>query len=200
MTRIIHLVRHGTHDEIGKVLSGRSAIALNDSGQEEASALIEMFAPWPFVSIHSSPRRRALETARPISARHGIAIVEAPALDEVDFGRFTGCTFQALDGDADWRRWNADRAMARCPHGETMGEAVARARDYLMTLQPAETPALCVTHCDIIRGVVIDLLGMSLDRIFAVDCDPGSVTTLAIDDGSIRLVRLNARFPRRAPA
>lgn len=200
MSHIIHLVRHGTHDEVGKVLSGRSEIALNPAGRDEAAALAGMFADLPLISVHSSPRRRAIETATPVALKRGLKIIEAPALDEIDFGGFTGRAFDTLEPDADWRRWNADRGAARCPGGETMGEAVARARDYVMSLPHDAAPALCVTHCDIIRGVVADLLGLPLNRIFGLECDPGSVTTLAIDGGAVRLVTLNARVPPPAQA
>jgi broad specificity phosphatase PhoE len=199
LTRIIHLVRHGAHDEVGKVLSGRSEIALNGTGRGEAGAVIDLLADLPFVSIHSSPRRRAWDTALPLATARNIEIQRADALDEIDFGDFGGRGFDALNGDSAWQRWNAERGQARCPGGETMGEAVARARDYLLALQQAATPAVCVTHCDIIRGVVADQLDLGLDRIFSLECDLGSVTTLAIDAGGTRLVTLNARVRRRAP-
>ncbi len=199
MSRVIHLVRHGAHDEVGKVLSGRSQIALNQTGRHEAERLIEMFADLPILSIHSSPRRRASETALPLAQSRGLPIHVADSLDEIDFGGFSGRGFSALAGDADWQRWNAERAHVRCPGGETMGEAVARARDWLLALPEVATPAVCVTHCDVIRGVVADQLGIGLHRIFALECDPGSVTTLSIDGGSTRLVTLNARARQRAP-
>ncbi len=196
MGGIVHLVRHGSHQEVGKVLSGRSEIALDEAGREDAEALIEMFANSPIASIRSSPRRRAWETALPLAKSRGLEIQRADPLDEIDFGGFSGRTFAALAGDADWHCWNAERAEARCPGGETMREAVARARDYLFSLPDEAMPAICVTHCDIIRGVVADLLGIGLGGIFSLECDPGSVTTLAMDGSNTRLASLNVRAPR----
>jgi ribonuclease H / adenosylcobalamin/alpha-ribazole phosphatase len=194
--RIVHLIRHGSHQEVGKVLSGRSEIALDEAGRRDAETLIEMFTNSPVASIHSSPRRRAWETALPLAKSRGLAIERADALDEVDFGGFTGRGFAALADDPDWCRWNAERAEARCPGGETMREVVDRARGYLFSLPDEAFPAICVTHCDIVRGVVADQLGMGLARIFSLECDPGSVTTLAIEGGNTRIVSLNARAPR----
>ena len=191
-----HLIRHGSHQEVGKVLSGRSEIALDEAGRHDAEALIEMFAGLPVASIHCSPRRRAWETALPLAKSRGLAIQRTDALDEIDFGTFTGRAFAVLAEDADWYRWNAERGEARCPGGETMREAVVRARDYLFSLPDEALPAICVTHCDIIRGVVAELLGMGLERIFSLECDPGSVTTLALEAGNTRLVSLNARARR----
>jgi broad specificity phosphatase PhoE len=157
----------------------------------EAEALAARLEMLPIASIHSSPRRRARETAAPVAASKGLDVCIADALDEVDFGRFAGSAFADLAGDADWQRWNAERAGARCPGGETMAEAVARAWDHIATLPDEQTPALCVSHCDIIRGLIARALGLGLDRIFAFDCDPASLTTLIFEGSDVRLASLN---------
>jgi len=193
MNVTVHLVRHGAHAELGQVLSGRSEIALSERGRAEAAALADVLRDEPIASLHSSPRTRARQTISPLAERLSLEVRIAPALDEINFGRFAGQTFPVLDAENDWRRWNVERATARCPGGETMGEAVARAVAYLRALSPEESPALCVTHCDIIRGVVADRLGMDLGRIFELDCMPASCTTLVFDGAETRLVALNQR-------
>ncbi len=191
MNVIVHLVRHGIHAEVGQVLSGRSEIGLSTRGRDEAGALVEAFCGEPLASLHASPRRRARETIAPIAKARGLDVRIAPALDEIDFGHFAGQAFATLDADEDWRCWNAERGTARCPGGETMAEAVTRAVAYLEALAPEDSPALCVTHCDIIRGVVADRLGMGFDRLFELECAPASCTTLAFGDGETRLVEIN---------
>ena len=193
MSGIVHLVRHGTHGEVGRVLSGRSEIALSPQGRAEAEALVQAFAGVPIGSLHASPRRRARETIAPLARARGLEVRISPALDEIDFGAFAGERFDALDDDPAWHRWNSERDIARCPGGETMGEAVARALAYLGRLSPAALPAVCVSHCDIIRGVVADRLGLGFRKMFALDCDPGSVTTIAFEEGGARVVTLNRR-------
>ncbi|WP_069207584.1 histidine phosphatase family protein [Sphingomonas panacis] len=189
--KIVILARHGAHAEVGHVLSGRSEIALSPRGQAEAVALAQALDGTPIASLHASPRRRARDTAAPLGERRGLAVEIAPALDEIDFGAFTGRSFAELDSDPDWFRWNAERATARCPDGETMAEASARAAGYLNSLAPDRLPALCVSHCDVIRGLVARQLGLGFDRMFALECDPASRTTLDLDSG--RLVALNER-------
>ena len=190
----IYLVRHGTHDEIGKRLSGRSEIPLNARGHSEAEMLAERLERIPIASIHSSPRRRAFETAQPIAARRGLAVHVAPALDEIDFGAFAGRAFALLDGESDWTRWNAERDSFRCPGGETMAEVVARAEAYLAGLAPASRPALCVTHCDVIRGLAAARLRLGFERMLTLDCGPASVTIL--EEPGMRPARFNARALR----
>lgn len=191
VTRLVLLARHGHHAEVGHILSGRSAISLDAQGRDEAAALARRLSAQPPTRIWSSPRPRTQETAAVVAAAHGLAVETSAALDEVDFGGFTGRSFAVLEEDADWRHWNAARGEARCPGGETMAEAVARAVGFVAAL-PAGVK-LCVSHCDVIRGVVAHYLGLPLDRIFSLGCDPASVTTLALEGDGARLVALNER-------
>lgn len=193
MRQTIILARHGSHDEVGRILSGRSEIGLNDAGHAQAAAIARALAVVPLRSVHSSPRRRTRETAAPAARDHALGLIRADALDEIDFGRFTGQTFAALERDHDWHAWNARRDEARCPGGETQAEAVARATDYLCAIPAAAMPALCVTHCDIIRGLVAAIRGGGFDRLWEMPCDPGSLTELVVKGDELRLVSLNRR-------
>lgn len=178
------------------MLSGRSGIALDARGIAEADALAAALAATPIAAIHSSPRQRAQQTAAAIARGRALPVATAPALDEIDFGRFTGRSFAALAGDPDWARWNAQRGTARCPGGETMAEAAARAWRFVDGLGAGVT--VCVTHCDIVRALVCDLLGLGYARMFRIDCDPASVTELAFAPDDRRLVASNRRYPAAA--
>lgn len=193
MTRTILLARHGVHAEVGHVLSGRSEIALSDEGRMQAEQLAAWLDRTRISSIHVSPRRRTRETADPLARRCGLSPVLAPALDEIDFGTFTGQSFAALDDDPRWATWNAERDTARCPSGETMAQAVERAWRYIRALPADDAPALCVTHCDVIRGLVARHFDLPFTAIYGFNCDPGSVTTLELSDAGTRLVALNER-------
>jgi broad specificity phosphatase PhoE len=194
LSALILLARHGHHREVGHVLSGRSDIPLDTQGADEARRLAGRLADVPLRAVYSSPRRRACETAAPIAARHGLDVTIVDALDEIDFGAWSGQRFDALDWDPAWRYWNAARGSARCPGGEGMAEAVTRARDHIEAIAQPDTPVLCVSHCDIIRGLVAHYLGLSADRLFRFDVDPGSVTTLSLHPGGGRVVALNERL------
>ncbi|WP_156678237.1 histidine phosphatase family protein [Sphingomonas profundi] len=196
MSATIFLARHASHDEVGRVLSGRSEIALSAAGRAEAAALADMLAGVPIAAVHSSPRRRARETAEAVSSARALPVLEADALDEVDFGDWAGRSFDALAGDPDWHRWNAARATAPTPGGETMRAATMRAVAHLGAIVGPGAdgaPVLCVSHCDIIRGVVAHYLGLDLDRLLGFDIDPASLTTVELDGDRGRIVALNER-------
>lgn len=192
MTATLYLARHASHAELGRVLSGRSDIALNERGRAEADHLAQRLADIPLAAIHTSPRRRARETAAAIAASHGLAVQVEPELDEIDFGSWSGRAFAALDGDADWDSWNSHRATARTPAGDSMAAAVSRALACIGRVAQAGA-VLCVSHCDVIRGLVAHYLGLGAGRLFAFDCDPGSLTTLTLSGDGARLVTLNER-------
>lgn len=192
----VHLVRHCAHSDLEQVLTGRSAgVPLSAQGRAEAARLasaVEHLAP---ARVQSSPRERAQQTASAIAVPLHLAVDTVDALDEIDFGAWQGRSFAELGGEADWIAWNQHRATARPPGGEAMAEAVARVVGHLDALADdlaqSGDAAICVTHCDIIRGVVAHHLGLGLDRLLGFDVSCGSITTLDFATRPARLVRLN---------
>jgi broad specificity phosphatase PhoE len=175
------LIRHAHWEGVGHVLAGRGpGLALSRQGMEEADRLARVLGALPIAAVYASPLDRARETARPLAARLGLEAIDAPGLLELDFGAWTGRTVASLEGDPDWRRFNQERERARIPGGETMGEAVARARTALTEIAGRwdDRMVAAVTHGDIIRGVLTDALGLPLDRIFQLQVDPASVSML----------------------
>ena len=179
------------------MLSGRSAIGLDTHGRAQAGRLVDRLADVPIAAIHSSPQRRAVETADPLATARDLAVTIAPALDEVDFGSWKGRSFDDLASDPDWQEWNARRGATTPPAGERMDAATDRAYRHLQAAATgiASGALLCVTHCDIIRGVVAHCLGLDTDRLLSFDVDPCSVTTIALHPGGGRVVALNERLP-----
>lgn len=189
-----HLVRHGKHGEFGQVLSGRSGGSpLTGEGRMQAEGV----AGWPGLGtvtrIHASPRGRTLETASIVAAARGLECRIVPELDEVNFGSWSGRRFADLEGDPLWSDWNRRRSAGRAPGGESMEDAVNRAVRHIERTarqQPGAT-ILCVTHCDIIRGIVAHYLGLNLDHLLRFEVDPGSISTVIVGKVGARVTRLN---------
>lgn len=193
MSRLVGLVRHGSHDELGRVLSGRTSdVALNDAGRDEAWALAGAVASAGIAGVLSSPRRRTVETAAILGSGLGLSPQIDPALDEIDFGAWSGRDFADLSG-AEWDLWNTARGTAPTPGGETMAQAVARAAALIDRLgAEGGEPVLCVSHCDVIRGVVARVLGLGLDNILRFEIGPASVSwVLSHGQGAAQVLTLN---------
>jgi len=195
VTATIYFIRHAAHGHIGNTLSGRQpAIPLTDAGRGQARALGARLADRPFAALHSSPVQRARETADAVrEVRGGENVQVYTALDEIDFGAWTGKAFADLEDDPQWQHWNARRSEARCPGGEAMAEVQARVvahAEQAAAAHPDGAVAM-VTHCDIIRAAVAHWLGLSLDRIHSFDIDPASVSRVAVGDWGGRVLSLN---------
>jgi probable phosphoglycerate mutase len=171
-------------------------VALSREGLEQAAIVADLLGTRPITAVYASPRERAWYTARDIAEPHGVKVRIDDGLDEIDFGDWAGKSFAELEGEPGWREWNEARGSARCPGGETMGEAAGRAvaaLDAIAAEHEGETVA-AVSHCDIIRGAIAHYLGLPLDHLLRFDIDPASVSRLQLENGSGRIGSLNERL------
>jgi probable phosphoglycerate mutase len=194
VTTTVFLVRHGSHDRLGKVLCGRmDGVSLSDRGKQEAEAVARRLAGEGLAAVYTSPLSRTRETAEPIARAAGLEPIAEDDLLEIDFGAWTGRAFAELEGDGAWVRWNRERAAARPPGGESMAQVQARLERWLeraWSRRPGERIA-AVTHADVIKAVVADVLGFSLDRHDRLEVTPGSVSILAGGDWGAKVISLN---------
>lgn len=176
-------MRHAAHGDLGERLTGRGPErGLTVEGRAQAEALAEQLRNGRIAAVYASPRLRTQQTAEAIAAGRSIPVQTATALDEIDFGDWTGREFVGLDGRPDWNLWNLKRSQARCPGGESMVEAQDRAIAFLQTVNArhdGEQVAI-VTHCDIIRALLCWQEGRSLDAILSFEAGPASVTRLSL--------------------
>lgn len=197
MTATILLIRHAAHVELGRILSGRRRdVALSGEGLEQAEIVADLLSVEPLAAIYSSPRERAFYTARSIAEPHDLKVSIADGLDEVDFGDWTGAAFDHLEGDPAWSEWNEARSIARPPAGESMTEAIARATAALAEIasENGGRTIACVSHCDIIRGIIAHHLGLPLDHMLRFDVDPASVSRIALGAWGARIMTVNERL------
>lgn len=194
MTTTIHFVRHAAHGLLGRTLTGRMpGVSLGEEGRAQAEALSLRLGRERIAAIHSSPLERARETAEPIARRLGLEVQVTAAIQEIDFGEWTGAAFGDLDADPRWRIWNEARSLARPPGGETMLEAQGRVLRHLEDLQaahPGESVAL-VSHADVIKAALAFLLGLSLDALPRFEISPASISTVVIGDWGAKVLTLN---------
>ncbi|MBP2294228.1 histidine phosphatase family protein [Azospirillum rugosum] len=200
---ILYLVRHADHDWIGRGIAGRMDTSLNDTGRQQAERLGRWFAReraaglWAggqqVTGLWASPLPRTQQTAEPIARALGLPIQTADALLEVEFGAWTGRDFPDLDADPAWRQWNGARSLARAPGGETTLEVQARMVGFLNRLC-ADDPGgihVLVSHGDAIRAALAYYLGVPIDLFLRIEVSPASISVLAIDGWTPKVLRLN---------
>ena len=195
MAATIYLVRHAAHDRVDRVLCGRMpGVGLGRTGLRQAEALARWFAGRaPVAAVWTSPVQRARETAGPVAGRLGLPVRDSDALCEIDFGDWTGRSFDELRDDPRWRRWNEARGGERPPGGESMVEAQARAMGELDRAREEHPDGgvVLVSHGDVIKAVLAGVLGLSLDAHARFEISPASVSALAVWDGGGKVLSMN---------
>lgn len=193
MTAMFRLVRHAAHDNLGRVLTGRSSgFELSQEGREQARSLaLELSGQFDLVC--SSPQTRARETAEILAGSAGVPLEISEALDEIDFGEWSGKTFTELETAAAWQRWNEARHLARTPAGETIADVAKRVLGLMEELRQQHPGAVIalVSHADVIKAAVCRCLGLGFDRMHSFEVSPASVTTIALGDWGGALLALN---------
>src|SRR5918992_6339647 len=181
MTRLV-FIRHAATDCFSSRLAGRDAnVHLSAAGRVEGRRLAHSLKRQGIGKIYSSPQPRARETAQFLGELLGDSVEILPELDEIDYGEWTGRTFEELRGIAQWREFNSARSCTRIPNGEPMVEVQARVLALLERLcqrHPAMTVAL-VSHADIIRAALAHCLGMPLDLLLRLEISPASISIVA---------------------
>jgi len=156
-------------------------VRLGPEGKSQATRLAERFAAEKIAALFSSPLERAVETAEPIARRLGIPVQVSEALNEIDFGAWTGRRFDALAVDPDWQAWNRVRSSARPPGGEDFFAAQNRIVPFLKEIAARHPGAgvVAVTHCDLIRAALCAFLNCrSVDDYRLFEISPAAITTL----------------------
>jgi len=126
MAMQIHLVRHGHHGVVDRILCGRMpGVQLDELGCRQMADTAEILRRYAPLVVQSSPQRRALQSAAIIANRCGCPVEIASGFDEIDMGQWTGAAFADLASDSKWRRWNERRGRAR-PQGLAAASAATQ--------------------------------------------------------------------------
>jgi len=193
---VLHFLRHGEHGLLGRVLAGRMpGVGMTERGRAEIASQAERLAAEKIAAIYASPLQRTRETAEIVAARLGLPIEFRDDLIELDFGEWTGATFDSIRADPRWQAWSTRRSLAAIPGGESMRAVQQRIVAAMIELNERhlhETIVL-VSHGDVIRAALLYALGMPLDFYNRIEVGQGSISTIRIDAGGIRVPTLGER-------
>ena len=191
----LYLVRHAAHDRVHDTLCGRKpGVTLGEAGRGQAAQVAERLAGENIAAVWSSPLERARETAEPIAQKFNLPVQVSEALNEIDFGAWTGRRFDQLHDDVAWRSWNRARSATRPPGGESFGAAQARIVPFLKELAARcpDAGGVAVTHGDLIRAALCAFLNcQGLDDFRLFEIAPASVTTLVMWGDGWKVVGMN---------
>ncbi len=194
MTTTVFLVRHAAHELIGRVLCGRMpGVRLGAEGRRQAERIAERLAREAVAALYTSPLERARETAAPIAERLGLQPQTSEAITDVDYGEWSGMSFEALDSDPRWATWNAAKSTHRPPGGETVLDVQRRAIGQVERLVEAHPDggAVLVSHCDVIKAVLAYFLGLAIEGISRFEISPASISTVIVGPWGAKVHSVN---------
>ena len=190
------LLRHGeTAWNRERRYQGWTDTPLSPEGLVQAEAAARELKEHAFAAVYASPLRRARDTAAAIAAPHGLEVETDPAFRELAFGEWEGLT---LD-EARVRDAALYEGWARTPHlfSPPGGESLAQARDRVLTgLERLRTghpnDVVClVAHGIPVRILILEALGLGLDRIWSLHSAPTGISELEFRDDWTALHRMN---------
>ena len=194
MATTIFLVRHAEHELLGRVLCGRMpGVSLGDAGRQQARQLGRRLQREGLAALYTSPLARTRETAAVIGQQCELTADIAREFDEIEFGGWTGASFDRLNPNPAWQRWNAERASGRPPGGESMAEAQTRAvagMRRLEALHPEASIAI-VSNADVIKSVLAWCLNLSMDFHARFEIGPASVSAVAMWGTGAKVLWMN---------
>lgn len=188
VTTHIHLVRHGHHSLVARVLCGRMpGVQLDELGCRQMAAAAEAMVLVGPLAVQSSPQQRALQSANIVAARCRLGLEIAPAFDEIDMGQWTGIRFGDLETDKTWQQWNEKRSSTQPPGGESMAALQRRVVMHVEQLRGQVECVVIISHAEPIRAALMHYLRVPLDRFHSVAIDPARISTISFE-GSRGLV------------
>ncbi len=197
----ILLIRHGAVDLLGRVLYGRMpGVHLNEEGLAQAHRMTEVLKKrYRIDEVVSSPLERALETAQIVADAHALGVTVDEGVNEVDVGAWMGRSFGEIFEDDLWKRYNQFRSIASPPGGELIMQVQTRALASLEQIVARHrsldnATAAIVSHGDVIRSLLILLLGMPVDHIHRLEVAPASVSEVLFGLAQPRVLNINQVF------
>ncbi len=200
MTARLLLLRHGeTASNAEGRTQGRRDVPLNERGQRQAAALVDMLSGHAPVAAYSSPSGRARATVAPAAEALGLEVVIEERLAELDQGELDGLTIQEMrERHPEFlQQWRGEGlAEARMPGGESMADAQRRMVAAAESIAEAHAgdPVILVSHNLALGALLCHALGVPLAGFRRFRRDLASLSVVDVrEGGEFVVVTLNER-------
>jgi broad specificity phosphatase PhoE len=181
------LIRHGEVEAAyQRVFGGRLDMNLSPRGHEQAGALARWLARQPLNAVYASPMKRVQQTLAPFADNNGWAAraVTVPDLREIDFGDWTGLTWDAVSEKfgVSAFQWLTELERGGIANAENTRSYRNRiepcVRDILQKHPGQNVAVFC--HGGVIRMILAILLDVPLTKMAGFEIDYASVTNVAV--------------------
>lgn len=189
-----YLIRHGSTDYAEKIPGRKPGVHLSKEGLEQSRVLVDRFRKISIDAIYSSPLERAMTTIQPLAQEKRVPFTMRDELLEIDFGKWTGMSFDELENDLQWKLFHSYRNGCVIPDGELMINVQMRMIQLISELHVLlpEKNVILVSHNDPIKSVVAYFCGISLDQFLRIIIDTGSVSAVTIVNNRAKVLFVNS--------
>ena len=199
------LIRHGrsTANTQGVLAGWLPGVDLDDTGREQAEALVDRLEGTPLVHLATSPLARCLQTAEPLLRAHDLSAQVHDGIGECRYGAWTGRPLKDLAEEPLWRTVQDEPSVAAFPSspeypGESIAQMSARAVAAIREIDASVSAEhgdhavwAAVSHGDVIKSVLAHAVGTALDEFQRLHVDPASVSIVHLTQKRPMLLRSN---------
>jgi len=177
----LYLIRHGEVEaQYHRVFGGRIDMELSPRGHEQVAALAAYCHALKIDTIYASPMKRVQQTLAPLAQLSGKVPVIIPGLREVDFGKWTGLSWDQVKkqfgvSPFEWLDQLEDGAITEA---ETVPDFRYRVETSLRQIFSEFTgeSAAIVCHGGVIRMLLSLLLDLPFRQMGRFDVEYASLT------------------------
>jgi len=174
---LIFAARHPRPRVGSRICYGRTDVALAESAEAGAGALLAAIGADPVERIVTSPLLRAALVARAVAAHTGASLHTDDRLAEMDFAGWEGQPWTAIPR-AEVDAWAADPLRYRPGGGECVADVLLRVRRAWTGLASSADNTLVLTHAGPIRCLLHIAQGVPILEAIQASIAYGSVTRL----------------------
>lgn len=182
LTRL-YLIRHGeVEPSYHKVFGGRIDMNLSPLGHEQVKSLAQFLRAAPPDVLYASPMRRVQQTLAPLSAETGLQPILMEGLREVDFGSWTGLSWDEVQkrhgvSAFTWLVQLDDGTIEKAETVKEFRKRVETALDQILAEAPGKTVAV-ICHGGVIRMLLSVLFDLPFRKMSIFEIEYASVTKI----------------------
>lgn len=168
---------------------------LSPLGHQQVQSLADYFQRHPPGVMYASPMRRVQQTLAPLAKQTGLEPVVLPGLREVDFGVWTGLSweqvFERYQVSAfEWLNHLEAGSIAEAESNVEFRQRVDEALRQMLQNSPGQEVAV-VAHGGVIRMLLALILDLPFVRMSAFDIEYASITKVKITSEKTEVELLN---------
>ncbi|MCS7089350.1 MAG: histidine phosphatase family protein [Verrucomicrobiota bacterium] len=192
----LYFIRHAeVATPFQRVFAGRLDIPLSDHGHQQARSMTSWLTRLSPHAVYASPMLRVQQTLQPWLQRGAPKPVLCSELREVDFGDWTGVSWDEVEprfgqNPWHWLRLLEQNAIPRAEPFEAFRQRVGSCLHRILAEQVGRSVVI-LGHGGVIRMALADLCQWPLAATAALAIDYASVTRVRVDPGRVEIELLN---------